>query len=51
MTSVRYSSTPPSVAVVKEGETYTTGLLPGFELRVGDLFREADLLEDAQAKD
>lgn len=48
MTVVRYSDGTSTTIVVEEGESYTTAMLPGFELAVQRLFAEADMLEDAQ---
>ena len=37
--------------VIVDGEVYSTTLLPGFELKPGSLFEEADKLRDAQDED
>jgi Uma2 family endonuclease len=48
MTVFRQPSDPTPVLVVKEGETYTTPLLPGFELPLARLLAEADMLARQQ---
>jgi Uma2 family endonuclease len=44
MTVFRQASDQSPAIVVKEGETYATPLLPGFELPLTRLLAEADLL-------
>ena len=41
----------PSEIVVRESEIYRTPLLPGFELSLARLLREADMLRDASRSD
>jgi Uma2 family endonuclease len=51
MTVFRQPSTDVSKLVVREGEVYTTPLLPGFELPVTRLLAEADMLAQAELND
>lgn len=51
MTVFRQCSDAVPELVVGEGEVYTTTLLPGFQLPLGRLFAEADLLASAQQQD
>ena len=39
-------STGPSTVIIQGNETYTTDLLPGFELELGTLLAEADKWEN-----
>lgn len=48
MTVFRQPAAAVSKLVVREGEVYTSPLLPGFELPVSRLLAEADMLEQAE---
>jgi Uma2 family endonuclease len=51
MTVFRPPAADVSKLVVREGEVYTTPLLPGFELPLSRLLAEADMLEQAELND
>jgi Uma2 family endonuclease len=48
MTVVRNSGGTQTQIVVPEGESYTTALLPGFELAIAEIMAEIDALRAAQ---
>ena len=48
MTVFRQPAADVPKLVVREGEVYTSPLLPGFELPVSRLLAEADMLEQAE---
>lgn len=48
LTVFRQPTAAAPMLVVREGESYTTPLLPGFELPLSRLLAEADLLEQAR---
>jgi len=50
MTVIRYAGGQSSEIIVAEGETCRTPLLPGFELPLARLLREADELDRAQGE-
>ena len=51
LTVFRQVAAAEPLSVVREGEIYTTPLLPGFELPLAQLFAESDRLEQAQQDD
>lgn len=51
MIAIRNEAGQPREVVVPEGQVYTTPLLPGFKLPVGDLLARADALERAARPD
>jgi len=51
MTVYRQPTADVRSVVVREGELYTTPLLPGFELPLSHLLAEADMLDRAQGDD
>lgn len=51
LTVFRQSTAAAPELVVREGEVYTTPLLPGFELPLSRLFAEVDRLEEAQREE
>ena len=48
MTVIRNSAGQQTEIIVTESESYTTPLLPGFQLSVAEVLAEADMLQDAQ---
>jgi len=48
MTAVRATKGSPTEVVVQEQETYSTPLLPGFELPLAKILAEADMLDQAR---
>ena len=50
MTVVRGGADPVTESVITEQETYTTPLLPGFELPLTPLLAVADALEEAERR-
>jgi hypothetical protein len=50
MTAVRGGVAQVTEIVITKRETYTTSLLPGFELPLAQLLAVADALEDAERR-
>ena len=51
MKVLRQTPDGPIELTLKEGETYATALLPGFEVPLARLFAESDMLEQARNED